>query len=530
MAIRNWVGNLKSIANGHQLVLRSMSALVEHYPNVALAADERDSAERNGPVAVSPGALTHASSAKVKFLGVFIGLVDDSKRKRQYEKALEKRRRVIHRLRQLQKQRKESWEKEIERLALNAFTRGYRKTLNTLRSGSKAKQVIFDKATELGMKAALTLTDQHPLMTTDDLKRLLEQEEDHFGRLGWDYLPVSVKTAYENLMLSIEDACEELKAEAEASRSRQALPPAKQYLETRSADEEQSDFHHPNATAEPEVSGSDLNVCCENVMGGLTDPDTLHAAYERIKSKLQLLSGKSDEDWHDLSLNSFDHMAQKLRSGTYQFSPVSQIHVRTPGKEGAARTIVVVSPRDQIVAEAVRAELERIYEPVFMMNAHRYKLARSCHMALKMIKNSWKGTTWFIHYKSPIVFGRAQHENLLRILSARIKDEEFLYLLEKIFKTSMISLGDHGSRLSALLCNIYYHQLDMEVTRMQAELNTGSNKRKEIHLQGVPYARVRYVRYGDEFLFGITGSKPMALDVLGRVQKFLRRELKLHGP
>lgn len=135
MAIRNWVGNLKSLANGHQLVLRSMSALVEHYPNVALAADERDSAERSGPVAVSPGALTHASSAKVKFLGVFIGLVDDSKRKRQYEKALEKRRRVIHRLRQLQKQRKESWEKEIERLALNAFTRGYRKTLNTLRSG-----------------------------------------------------------------------------------------------------------------------------------------------------------------------------------------------------------------------------------------------------------------------------------------------------------------------------------------------------------------------------------------------------------
>lgn len=136
MAIRNWVGNLKSLAYGHQLVLRSMSTLVQHYPNAALAADDlADSTERSGPAAASPGALTHASSAKVKFLGVFIGLVDDSKRKRQYEKALEKRRRVIHRLRQLQKQRKESWEKEVERLALNAFTRGYRKTLNTLRSG-----------------------------------------------------------------------------------------------------------------------------------------------------------------------------------------------------------------------------------------------------------------------------------------------------------------------------------------------------------------------------------------------------------
>ena len=388
----------------------------------------------------------------------------------------------------------------------------------------KAKQAISDKATELGMKAALNLIDQYPLMTSDDLKKLLEQEEDHFGRLGWDYLPVSVKTAYENLMLSIDDACEELKAQAE---SWQALPVGSQQMETISADAEQHDFH-PTVSGNPEVSGPDLNLCYKNVMERLGDPENLHAAYERIKPKLQLLSGKSDEDWNDPNLSSFDHMAQSLQSGTYQFSPVSQIHVRKPGKEEAVRAIVVVNPRDQIVAEAVRAELERIYEPVFMMNAYRYKLARSCHMALKMIKNSWKGTTWFIHYKSPISFGKAQHENLLRILTVRIKDEEFLYVIQQMFKTGMISLGDHGNRLSALFCNIYYHQLDVEVTRMQAKLNTGSNIRHQPQVS--PYARVRYVRYGEEFLFGITGSKVMAIDVLDRVQVFLRRELKLHEP
>lgn len=80
------------------------------------------------------------------------------------------------------------------------------------------------------------------------------------------------------------------------------------------------------------------------------------------------------------------------------------------------RAIVVVSSQDQIVAEAVTAELERIYEPVFMGTATKYKMARSFHMALKMIKNSWKGTTWFLHYKAPVALGRAQHEALLRVL------------------------------------------------------------------------------------------------------------------
>lgn len=192
--------------------------------------------------------------------------------------------------------------------------------------------------------------------------------------------------------------------------------------------------------------------------------------------------------------------------------------MRKPGKHDGARTILVVSPRDQIVAEAVRAELDRMYAPVFC------KMATSSHMALKVIKSTWKGTTWFLHYKALIPFGKVQHANLLRILSVRIKDDEFLYLLQRMFKTNVVSMGDHGSRLSALLCNIYYLELDVEVTRMQNELNTGSNKRNEAVAE--PFARVRYVRYSEEFLFGITGSRTMAVEVLERVQTFLERHLK----
>lgn len=140
-----WIGRLQlqlSGNSGRWMLLRPMSTAIQDRKVVFSADRECTDAEGNG-IGTAPrahSALIHAHSSKVKFLGVYIGAVNDSSKvKRQYEKALEKRRRVIHRLRMLQKQRKESWEKEVGRIAVNAFTRGYRKALSTLRSGLCAR-------------------------------------------------------------------------------------------------------------------------------------------------------------------------------------------------------------------------------------------------------------------------------------------------------------------------------------------------------------------------------------------------------
>lgn len=59
---------------------------------------------------------------------------------------------------------------------------------------------------------------------------------------------------------------------------------------------------------------------------------------------------------------------------------------------------------------------------------------------------------------------------------------------------------------------------------MQVEQNLGFNKWGMNQLSSVVivlFVRVRYVRYVEEFLFGIMGNKVMVLDVLGRVYEFL---------
>jgi RNA-directed DNA polymerase len=236
-----------------------------------------------------------------------------------------------------------------------------------------------------------------------------------------------------------------------------------------------------------------------------------------------------------------------LKTGKYEFTPVEQVDMRKPGIGGQMRSHALVCLRDQIVEEAIRVELESIYDPTFLQDSHGFRPGKSRHSALKAIKNGWKGTSWFLDVEIDNRYGISNQKRLLDILSERIQDQRLLNMLEQMLAVGIIDMGgpmcENGSLLSALLCNIYYHQLDLEIARIKSEVNVGSKKRDDItgiartggagsgrrqqNHQDPEYIRVRYVRFADEFLIGVTGSKAIAQDILGRVKHFLVSNLKL---
>jgi len=55
--------------------------------------------------------------------------------------------------------------------------------------------------------------------------------------------------------------------------------------------------------------------------------------------------------------------------------------------------LTIASPRDKIVQECVRLVLEAIFEPTFSENSHGFRLGRSCHTALKQIKQNFDSST-----------------------------------------------------------------------------------------------------------------------------------------
>jgi retron-type reverse transcriptase len=524
----------------------------------------------------SQGVLVHALSGRVKFLGVYIAAVAISRQRQRELKGLDRRRRIIHRLRMLQKQRQNSWEKETERLVLGAWIRGYRKAIDSLKSHQTARQAIVDKATELGMRTALTLTEGGPTESSDHFKRLLEEEENHFSRQGWEYLPLQVKGAYENFLLSIDAACDELKVQAAAlKRLAQTSAAQDEYKKTSSQDDKystsssisQTDGGHfmhstmdgftrdlegslvaelQSATHESHRMPHMVEQNVHSIIDRIADPHVLLASYDSIKTKLQFAYLKEGDIWEDFDWNWFKQTAKLLEAGTYEFTPARQVYMRRPGKGGEMRSHVLISPRDQVVEEAIRVELENIYDPIFLEDSHGFRPGKSCHTALKAIKNGWKGTSWFLQLEINNRYGISNHKRLLNILSERLQDQRLLNMLRQMFAVGIIDIGgpmcQNGSLLSALLCNIYYHELDVEVAKIRSEVNvrfderfdtrriakTGASPEQlEQNSQEAEYMSVRYIRVADEFLIGVTGSRAVALDILARVKHFAVSNLKL---
>jgi retron-type reverse transcriptase len=135
-------------------------------------------------------------------------------------------------------------------------------------------------------------------------------------------------------------------------------------------------------------------------------------------------------------------------------------------------------------------------------------------------------------------------------------------LLHKALKTGYIDLKGtwyqhkvgtyQGSLISPILCNIYLHQLDEYMEIIQKEFNIGKgriqnpvytaltrnstpekrnlirDKKIRAKLGNDPsFKKLIYVRYADEFLIGVIGSKKDCEDILTKVNNFLTKNLNL---
>lgn len=240
------------------------------------------------------------------------------------------------------------------------------------------------------------------------------------------------------------------------------------------------------------------------------------------------------------------------------------------------RKLGIPSARDKIVQEVVRLILEAIYDSphgaYFKDSSHGFRYSRSCHSALKEIQN-WSGTTWFLEGDIKAYFDDIDHEILVNIMRKKIKDERFLNLIWKFLDAGYQDLDEsrkdslagtpQGGIASPILANIYLHELDEYVEQLQKELKKGDLRRpnpeyrslqkrrqylaktgrinteeyRELGVQMRKYpsldpkdpnfVRVRYVRYADDWIIGVTGPKRLAEEIKEKARQFLKAKLNL---
>jgi group II intron reverse transcriptase/maturase len=293
-------------------------------------------------------------------------------------------------------------------------------------------------------------------------------------------------------------------------------------------------------------------------------------AYGKIYSNHgSMTPGNSGETADGMSEEKIGQITELMRYERYRFSPARRKYI--PKKNGKLRPLGIPEWSDKLVGEVVRLLLDAYYEPGFSDRSHGFRKGRGCHTALREIRNSWTGTTWFIEGDIRDCFGSLDQEILLRILAEKIHDQRFLRLMRNMLRAGYLEDWEYhetlsgcpqGGVISPVLSNIYLHKLDEyaereltpEYTQGERRRSNPEYKRKEdqkkrarkrgdraaarVHgkqIRALPrrdpmdpgYRRLKYTRYADDHIFGFAGPKAEAEEIKAKLAQFLRETLGL---
>lgn len=260
------------------------------------------------------------------------------------------------------------------------------------------------------------------------------------------------------------------------------------------------------------------------------------AAYKNLKSSKKALTRSSTFETLDgFSIKKIQCMIEMMRLTKYEFQPARKIDTPKLGKK-TFRPLEIPNFNDKVIQEIIRMILEAIYEPRFSNRSHGFRPGKSCHTALREIKQKFNETKWLIEGDIKSAYDTVNHEILFNLLRQSINDERFILLIKKALKAEYIeqaskpitSLIDNPqeSIIFPILFNIYLSPLDefIEILKKKYE-NVEKNRqttKKDNSIQ------IQYVRYADDWIVGVNGPKSTAESIRQEITQFLKEKLKLN--
>lgn len=323
----------------------------------------------------------------------------------------------------------------------------------------------------------------------------------------------------------------------------------------------------------------------------MTNPEVLwKQAYANIyPNKGAITKGVNNNTLDGFSEERVNHLIGMLAKSHYCPKPVRRTYI--PKKNGTLRPLGIPTGDDKLVQEVVRILLERVYEPVFSKHSHGFRPGKSCHTALRQVHDVWGGVKWIIEFDIKGFFDNINHAKLIELLERKIDDRRVINIVRKMLKAGYLENWRHnatwsgtpqGGVISPVLANIYLHELDMFMENTMRQFDKGKSrkdnpdhallrgrmqvtnqkllrlkmglkcqkpednirenllrKRRELQklMYEIPstdlfdpdYRRLRYVRYADDFIIGVIGSREDAELVMQKVKDFIENELLLEA-
>ncbi len=192
------------------------------------------------------------------------------------------------------------------------------------------------------------------------------------------------------------------------------------------------------------------------------------------------------------------------------------------------------------------------FENIFSEWSFGFRTKKSCHDAIKRIKQRFQGIDYLVKIDLEGYFDTINHEILMRTLNQFIKKNKTLSTINKWLKAGFMKDGikyeslsgsPQGGIISPLLANVYLHYIDLKMGelikdgkpiwkdnpkywkawKIHQHHNLGIDR--DINLNLKP--KVEYSRYADDFIIGIKGEYDQAERIRYQVTQWLKQDLNL---
>jgi group II intron reverse transcriptase/maturase len=308
----------------------------------------------------------------------------------------------------------------------------------------------------------------------------------------------------------------------------------------------------------------------------LLRPDIYYLAYKNLYANNGAATKGVDDDTADgFSEEKISNIIKSLADENYSPKPVRRTYRKK--ENGKMRPLGIPTFTDKLVQEVLRMILEAVYEPIFLGCSHGFRPNRSCHTALKDFRYGFNGIRWFVEGDIKGCFDNIDHATLIGIIGSKIKDVRLIKLICKFLKEGYMedwrynntySGTPQGGIVSPLFANIYLHELDKFVAQMAKNFDRPREQRLTDEYEAVSGElknirqklkkaeggkraelvklikplrqkilktpcksqtdkKIRYIRYADDFIIGINGSKDDCLQIKRQLSEFISLNLKM---
>jgi len=341
---------------------------------------------------------------------------------------------------------------------------------------------------------------------------------------------------------------------------------------------EQNNINEVNKYVNSLLSNPEFWVLCYESIK--SNPGVNSPGGSSLNGKAKIMDGIDLEFFHKLSIN--------IPRGKFNFGPIRKVNIPKP--QGNLRPLGITDSRDKIVQKGIAVILEELSEHRFLDCSFGFRRGRSCHDAITYIKKKVPSGMWAIEGDISKCFDRFNHKRIVSLIQKKyVSHQVFIDLIYKALKTRIISIDSsfinkigtpQGSVVSPILCNIYLHELDVFINESEmldkfrnAKSATANPKFKallsvskeenekaesirksqgklkywkffhKLRVTKLKFAernniprvifkgsnrRIAYVRYADDFVIFLWGTKNDCLEIKKLVKNFLKGNLDLN--